>query len=163
MPLLPSRPHLGSSWSTLLPGCSSSALLFLTCYHQRSLPRTLRTSKMPSVDIKYPRTDFPEDLECHPLLVVDFAKVKAGDEAEIDQLYNACTNLGFFYLKNHGIDDLTEPMFEMGKSTFSLPAEELLPFEQGEYRERQSVVTLHFPLPSRSAGIGGNESMDRAD
>ncbi|KWU44250.1 Clavaminate synthase-like protein [Rhodotorula sp. JG-1b] len=87
---------------------------------------------MPSVDIKYPRTDFPEDLECHPLLVVDFAKVKAGDEAEIDQLYNACTNLGFFYLKNHEIDDLTEPMFEMGKSTFSLPAEELLPFEQGD-------------------------------
>ena len=99
---------------------------------------------MPSVDIKYPRTDFPEDLECHPLLVVDFAKVKAGDEAEIDQLYNACTNLGFFYLKNHGIDDLTEPMFEMGKSTFSLPAEELLPFEQGEYlwKRQGNVIAL---------------------
>jgi isopenicillin N synthase-like dioxygenase len=104
---------------------------------------------MPSVDIKYPRTDFPEDLECHPLLVVDFAKVKAGDEAEIDQLYNACTNLGFFYLKNHGIDDLTEPMFEMGKSTFSLPAEELLPFEQGKHREglsRDLKITTILPL-----------------
>lgn len=118
---------------------------------------------MPSVDIKYPRTDFPEDLECHPLLVVDFAKVKAGDEAEIDQLYNACTNLGFFYLKNHGIDDLTEPMFEMGKSTFSLPAEELLPFEQGEYRKRQGVVPLKLSLPSRSAGIGESGFEDRVD
>lgn len=88
---------------------------------------------MPSIDIQYPRTDFPADLECHPLLVVDFAKVKAGDEQEIDQLYNACTNLGFFYLKNHGVEDLTEPMFDMGRATFSLPEEELLPFEQGEY------------------------------
>ncbi|KAG0654573.1 hypothetical protein C6P46_001594 [Rhodotorula mucilaginosa] len=87
---------------------------------------------MPSIDIQYPRTDFPADLECHPLLVVDFAKVKAGDEQEIDQLYNACTNLGFFYLKNYGVEDLTEPMFDMGRATFSLPEEELLPFEQGD-------------------------------
>ncbi|BGP38549.1 hypothetical protein JCM10449v2_002484 [Rhodotorula kratochvilovae] len=80
----------------------------------------------------YPRTDFPEDLECHPLLIVDFAKVKAGDESEIDTLYQACTNLGFFYLKNHGVENLTEPMFEMGKATFELPDEELMPFEQGD-------------------------------
>ncbi|BGP38552.1 hypothetical protein JCM10450v2_002501 [Rhodotorula kratochvilovae] len=80
----------------------------------------------------YPRTDFPEDLECHPLLIVDYAKVAAGDESEIDTLYQACTNLGFFYLKNHGVEDLTEPMFEMGKATFDLSEEELLPFEQGD-------------------------------
>jgi len=80
----------------------------------------------------YPRTDFPEDLECHPLLVVDFAKVKSGDEQEIDQLYKACTALGFFYLKNHGVEDFTEPMFDMGKATFDLPDEELMPFEQGD-------------------------------
>ncbi|BGP46645.1 hypothetical protein JCM10450v2_002493 [Rhodotorula kratochvilovae] len=90
---------------------------------------------MPSVapaSATYPRTDFPEDLECHPLLIVDFAKVKAGDESEIDTLYQACTNLGFFYLKNHGVEDLTEPMFEMGKATFDLPREELMKFEQGD-------------------------------
>lgn len=100
---------------------------------------------MPSVDIKYPRTDFPEDLECHPLLIVDFAKVKAGDEKEIDQLYQACSNLGFFYLKNHGLDDLTEPMFDMGKATFALPAEELLPFEQGESSCVISLSCLGVP------------------
>ncbi|CEQ41406.1 SPOSA6832_03107 [Sporobolomyces salmonicolor] len=90
--------------------------------------------------VQYPRTDFPEDLECHPLLVVDYEKVAAGDEKEIDVLYSACTNLGFFYLtdsvalqlKNFGFEDLTEPMFEMGSATFSLPEEELLPFEQGD-------------------------------
>ncbi|GAA5852360.1 hypothetical protein JCM9279_001174 [Rhodotorula babjevae] len=80
----------------------------------------------------YPRTDFPEDLECHPLLVVDYAKVAAGDEQEIDQLYQACTALGFFYLKHHGVEDLTEPMFAMGKATFELPDDELMPFEQGD-------------------------------
>lgn len=87
---------------------------------------------MPSADVQYPRTDFPADLECHPLLVVDYAKVSAGDEHEIDTLYDACSTLGFFYLKNHPVEELTEPMFEVGKATFALPEEELLPFEQGE-------------------------------
>lgn len=87
---------------------------------------------MPSIAQQYPRTDFPADLECHPLLVVDYAKIKAGDQAEVDQLYKACTNLGFFYLKNHGVEDLTEPMFDMGKATFDLPLDELMPFEQGD-------------------------------
>ncbi|GAA6037238.1 hypothetical protein JCM8097_008637 [Rhodosporidiobolus ruineniae] len=80
----------------------------------------------------YPRTDFPEDLECHPLLVVDFAKVAAGDQAEVDTLYKACTTIGFFYLKNHGVEEQTEGMFEMGEATFALEREELMPFEQGD-------------------------------
>ncbi|GAA6037219.1 hypothetical protein JCM8097_008627 [Rhodosporidiobolus ruineniae] len=81
---------------------------------------------------EYPRTDFPEDLECHPLLVVDFAKIEAGDEAEIDTLYKACTTIGFFYLKNFGFEEVIEPMFEMGQATFDLPNEELMGFEQGD-------------------------------
>ncbi|GAA5834082.1 hypothetical protein JCM11251_003613 [Rhodosporidiobolus azoricus] len=81
---------------------------------------------------QYPRTDFPEDLECHPLLVVDYNKVAAGNEAEIDTLYKACTSIGFFYLKNFGIEDQTEKMFEMGAATFALDKEELMPFEQGD-------------------------------
>lgn len=96
------------------------------------LPALTATHAMPSVDLQYPRTDFPADLECHPLLVVDFAKIAAGDEQEIDTLYSACTNLGFFYLKNFGFEDVIEPMFEMGKATFSLPDDELMPFEQGQ-------------------------------
>jgi isopenicillin N synthase-like dioxygenase len=109
---------------------------------------------MPSIDIQYPRTDFPADLECHPLLVVDFAKVKAGDEQEIDQLYNACTNLGFFYLKNYGVEDLTEPMFDMGRATFSLPEEELLPFEQGEH-----LVSLFVPNRLPHLGTARSERL----
>ncbi|GAA5873795.1 hypothetical protein JCM8547_005948 [Rhodosporidiobolus lusitaniae] len=81
----------------------------------------------------YPRTDFPEDLECHPLLVVDYSKIAAGDEAEIDVLYKACTTIGFFYLKNFGFEDVIELMFnDVGLKTFSLTQEELEPFEQGD-------------------------------
>ncbi|GAA5829462.1 hypothetical protein JCM11251_005060 [Rhodosporidiobolus azoricus] len=87
---------------------------------------------MVNAPTSYPRTDFPEDLKCHPLLVVDFAKVAAGDEAEIDTLYKACTTIGFFYLKNFGFEDVIEPMFDMGKATFDLSPEELAPFEQGD-------------------------------
>ena len=39
---------------------------------------------------------WPEDVPTHPLLVVDFQRVKAGDEAEIDTLWKAATELGFW-------------------------------------------------------------------
>ncbi|GAA6011300.1 hypothetical protein JCM10207_008291 [Rhodosporidiobolus poonsookiae] len=81
---------------------------------------------------QYPRTDFPEDLECHPLLVVDYAKIAAGDEAEVDTLYKACSTIGFFYLKNFGFVEAIEPMFAFGEDTFNLPDDELLPYEQGD-------------------------------
>lgn len=115
---------------TTLAPLEALALLLTLLASSQEYSKTIVT--MPSIAQHYPRTDFPADLECHPLLVVDYAKIKAGDQAEVDQLYEACTNLGFFYLKNHGVEDLTEPMFEMGKATFDLPLEELMPFEQGD-------------------------------
>ena len=39
---------------------------------------------------------FPEDVVTHPLVVVDYLKVKAGDQEEIDKLYGAATGLGFW-------------------------------------------------------------------
>lgn len=47
----------------------------------------------------FPKAPFPEDTPAHPLLVVDFLKIAAGDEAEVDTLFQACSTLGFFYLK----------------------------------------------------------------
>jgi hypothetical protein len=115
---------------------------------------------MPSVDsIEYPRTDFPADLECHPLLVVDFERIAAGDEKEIDTLYTACTQLGFFYLKNFGFEDVIEPMFEMGKATFDLSKEELMPFEQGDTGMSAGYVCsssfLLFPNPETLSPFPG--------
>lgn len=47
---------------------------------------------MPSVTLP----PFPEDVPTHPLLVIDYDLIKAGNQSEIDQLWKAATNLGFW-------------------------------------------------------------------
>jgi len=51
---------------------------------------------------------------------------------EIDKLWDAATKIGFWYLKNHGADDLVDGMFELGAETMALPMEEKMKFEQGD-------------------------------
>lgn len=75
---------------------------------------------------------FPDDVPTHPLLVVDYNLIQAGDSDEIDKLWKAATELGFWYLKNHGAEEEVDMMFEMGKRTMELPLEEKLKFEQGD-------------------------------
>ncbi|KAF7331563.1 1-aminocyclopropane-1-carboxylate oxidase [Mycena kentingensis (nom. inval.)] len=76
--------------------------------------------------------EFPTDVPTHPLLVINYERLKAGDEAEIEKLWGAATSLGFWYLNNHGADELAEGMFEMARETMQLPMEEKLKFEQGD-------------------------------
>ncbi|KAF8589979.1 Clavaminate synthase-like protein [Ramaria rubella] len=73
---------------------------------------------------------FPDDVPTQPLLVIDYEKLKAGDQTEQNTLWNACTTLGFFYLKNHGVD--TQPMWELGEVTMAMPFEEKVKYTQGE-------------------------------
>ncbi|KAG9226501.1 hypothetical protein CCMSSC00406_0005832 [Pleurotus cornucopiae] len=75
---------------------------------------------------------FPDDVPTHPLLIVDYALIKAGDEAEKNKLWEAGTNLGFWYLKNHDADEEVNGMFDMGAATMDLPLEEKLQFDQGD-------------------------------
>ncbi|KAH8104890.1 Clavaminate synthase-like protein [Phellopilus nigrolimitatus] len=75
---------------------------------------------------------FPDDIPTHPLLVVDFPLLKAGDIQQIDALWKAATELGFWYLKNHGADHEVDEMFKMGEETMGLPVNEKLKFEQGD-------------------------------
>ncbi|KAM5537782.1 hypothetical protein V8D89_008550 [Ganoderma adspersum] len=75
---------------------------------------------------------FPEDVPTHPLVVVDYQLLRAGDEDETEKLWKAARELGFWYLKNHGVDDEVGEMFEMGRETIALPLEEKLKFEQGD-------------------------------
>ncbi|KAG8219208.1 hypothetical protein J3R82DRAFT_26 [Butyriboletus roseoflavus] len=75
---------------------------------------------------------FPADVHAHPLLVIDFDLLKAGDPAEIDRLWEAATSIGFWYLKNHGAEQETSDMFDMGAETMALPLEEKMKFEQGD-------------------------------
>ncbi|KZV94738.1 Clavaminate synthase-like protein [Exidia glandulosa HHB12029] len=74
---------------------------------------------------------FPDDVPTVPLLVIDYALVEAGNEAEIGRLWQAATQLGFWYLKNHGADEEVSAMFEMGDATMQLPLEEKMAYEQG--------------------------------
>ncbi|EMD41147.1 hypothetical protein CERSUDRAFT_80784 [Gelatoporia subvermispora B] len=75
---------------------------------------------------------FPEDVPTHPLLVVDYQRIKARDEAEIDTLWKAATELGFWYLKNHGVNEEVNGMFDMGAETMRLPLDEKMKYEQGD-------------------------------
>ncbi|KAI1781594.1 Clavaminate synthase-like protein [Ganoderma leucocontextum] len=75
---------------------------------------------------------FPEDVPTHPLLVVDYQLIEKRDEAEIDKLWKAATELGFWYLKNHGADEDANEMFEMGAETMRLPLDEKMKYEQGD-------------------------------
>jgi len=74
---------------------------------------------------------FPENVPTHPLLFIDYALIKAGDEEEISNLWKAATELGFWYLKNHGVDGVDE-MFDMGGETMDLPLDEKMKYEQGD-------------------------------
>jgi len=73
-----------------------------------------------------------DDVPTVPLLVIDYTLLRAGDEHEIDRLWQAATELGFWYLKNHGADAEVEAMLEMGAHTMALPFEEKMKFEQGD-------------------------------
>jgi isopenicillin N synthase-like dioxygenase len=75
---------------------------------------------------------FPEDIPTHPLLVVDYALIKAGDQQEIEQLWKAATELGFWYLNNHGVGEEVNRMFHMGEETMDLPLAEKMKYEQGD-------------------------------
>ncbi|KAI0637482.1 Clavaminate synthase-like protein [Trametes polyzona] len=84
---------------------------------------------MPGLTILPP---FPENVPTHPLLVIDYELLQAGDQDETAKLWKAATELGFWYLKNHGVDEEVNRMFEMGAQTMALAYEEKMKFEQGD-------------------------------
>ncbi|KIY46148.1 Clavaminate synthase-like protein [Fistulina hepatica ATCC 64428] len=84
---------------------------------------------MPSVITIPP---FPDDVPTVPLVVVDYSLILQRDSAEIERLWDAARSLGFWYLKNHGVDMEADAVFEMGAATMQLPFEEKMRFEQGD-------------------------------
>ncbi|KAK6992924.1 Clavaminate synthase-like protein [Favolaschia claudopus] len=76
---------------------------------------------------------FPNDIPTHPLLVIDYELVKNGDKTELERLWTAGTTLGFWYLKNHGVnEEEVDGMFDVGAETVALPLEEKMKYEQGD-------------------------------
>ncbi|RPD55162.1 Clavaminate synthase-like protein [Lentinus tigrinus ALCF2SS1-6] len=75
---------------------------------------------------------FPDDVPTHPLLVVDYELIKAGDQGETEKLWEAATQLGFWYLKNHGVDAEAQALLEVGRKALTLPLDEKLKYELGD-------------------------------
>ncbi|KAI0058454.1 Clavaminate synthase-like protein [Artomyces pyxidatus] len=75
---------------------------------------------------------FPDDVPTVPLLIIDFELVKQGDAQEIDRLWKAATELGFWYLKNHGAEAEVNAMFDLSREAMALPLDEKMKFEQGD-------------------------------
>ncbi|KAJ7452624.1 hypothetical protein FB451DRAFT_1409314 [Mycena latifolia] len=67
----------------------------------------------------------------HPLLVIDYQHIRARDTDEIEQLWTAATKLGFWYLKNHGVEDEVDRMFDMTAETMALPLKEKMKYDIG--------------------------------
>ncbi|KAI0348237.1 Clavaminate synthase-like protein [Trametopsis cervina] len=99
---------------------------------------------MPGLNIATP---FPDDVLCHPLIIVDYSLIVAGHETEEDKLWKAATELGFWYLKNHDMDREVDGMFDVGTETLDLPLEEKMKYEQGDsghsfgYKARGTIAT----------------------
>ncbi|KAG6908557.1 hypothetical protein DXG01_004190 [Tephrocybe rancida] len=86
----------------------------------------------------------------HPLLIIDYHLILAHDPGEIDKLWEAATKLGFWYLKNHDVDDEVDKMFDMGAETMKLPLEEKMRFEQGDDGISFGYEVLSiYPAPRR--------------
>ncbi|CAL1694633.1 unnamed protein product [Somion occarium] len=89
---------------------------------------------------------FPQNIPTHPLLIVNYALVKSGDRGEVEKLWKAATELGFWYLSNHGIDEVDD-MFDVYADALDLPLEEKMQYEQGDsgnsygYKARGKIVT----------------------
>lgn len=97
---------------------------------------------------------FPKDVPTAPLLRVCLANLLSGDVEEEQKLYQACKDLGFFYLDlrppntgapttsshedGHGATLLStsDALFELGKKVFELPVEEKVKYDlsaEGSY------------------------------
>lgn len=75
---------------------------------------------------------FPEDVPTHPLLIIDYELIKRGAQEEKDKLWKAATELGFWYLKNHGVEKEVNEMFDLGKAFMELPLDVKMQYEEGD-------------------------------
>ncbi|PBK80045.1 Clavaminate synthase-like protein [Armillaria gallica] len=74
---------------------------------------------------------FPDEVPTHPLLIIDYQLLQEGDAGETERLWEAARKLGFWYLKNHGIEEEASRMFNMGQEMMRLPLEEKMKYGSG--------------------------------
>lgn len=80
---------------------------------------------------------FPDDVPTAPLLRLSLGKLLAGDKAELERLYEASVDIGFFYLdlqdSEHGTSLLADAdgLFQVGERLFELSLEEKKKYDFG--------------------------------
>jgi len=85
--------------------------------------------------------------------IIDIASLVNGSDIEsvAKKLRFACENIGFIYIKNHGVEQkLIDDLFKISKEFFSLPIE-----EKNKLHIKHSNLTLraYIGIPSHSAII----------
>lgn len=80
---------------------------------------------------------FPKDILIAPLLRVKLSKLLREDQAEINLLFKACRELGFFYLDVRGeiageeLVGCARALFGEGQKVFDLPVEKKITYDLG--------------------------------
>ncbi|KAI0054935.1 Clavaminate synthase-like protein, partial [Artomyces pyxidatus] len=73
---------------------------------------------------EYGYPPFSDEVSVADLIVVDYTLLVQGDADEIEKLWQAATELGMWYLKNHGVENEVEGMFGVAEKTLMLPRRE---------------------------------------
>lgn len=92
---------------------------------------SLATSNSSNIVNNFPGLPpFPDDVPTAPLLRLCLGKLLAGDAVELERLYEASVDIGFFYLNlqdcEHGTSLLgdADGLFQVGERLFELPLDE---------------------------------------
>ncbi|KAI2789946.1 hypothetical protein POX_d05447 [Penicillium oxalicum] len=112
--------------------------------------------------------------ECAAIPVIDLSALDSSCPEERQrlarQIYDACTRVGFFYVKNHGIPEtLVNDVHNVAAQFFSLPEEEKMKFYIGNSQKfrgyspvggEKATGTEENPISEEEAGVMLSEAFD---
>ncbi len=107
---------------------------------------------------------FPGDIRTAPLVSISLAKLENGDEAESKAFYEACKNLGFFYLdmmdSNLGVTmvEEAEKLHEIQQEVFRLPKEEKDRYGRDQVDQFYAYRFTALDIPDEDGSPRRNES-----
>lgn len=104
---------------------------------------------------------FPDDVPTAPLLRLSLSKLLAGDKAELERLYEASVDIGFFYLDLHDCEhgklllEDADGLFQVGERLFELSLEEKKKYDF-------SVQNSYFGYKGQGAAVVDSQgNLDR--
>ncbi|KAJ5563709.1 hypothetical protein N7535_008873 [Penicillium sp. DV-2018c] len=106
---------------------------------------------------------FPDDVPTAPLLRLSSAKLLAGDRAEHERLFEACTDLGFFYLDLSDSEQGTsllgdaDHLFKVGERLFELSLEEKLKYDFSAQKSYFGYKAQGVSLVDKQGNLDRNE------